>query len=153
MAGEPDLGRSSVGVVTVDDHEGFRRSIRDVIDATPGFELLGEAVSGEAALGVVAELAPALVLVDVRMPGMDGFETARRLRSSHPAATIILVSSDDVAESAHNSCGAAAFVPKREFCGATLTRVWEEHGARPAPRAVLGGQDPTAQADHPRRMM
>ena len=141
MPGEPETPRSPVGVVTVDDHEAFRRSIRDVIEATPGFELLGEAASGEAALGVVAELSPALVLVDVRMPGMDGFETARRLRSTHPAATVILVSSDDIAESARDSCGAAAFVPKRELCRATLRRVWEEHGA------------PSTGTDHPPRMM
>lgn len=123
------MRRSSIGVVTVDDHEAFRRSIRDVIEATPGFELLGEAASGEAALALVAELSPELVLVDARMPGMDGFETARRLRSAHPAATVILVSSDDVTESVCVSCGAAAFVPKKEFGRATLRRVWDEHGA------------------------
>ena len=123
------MGRSPVGVVTVDDHEASRRSIRDVIEATPGFELLGEAASGEAALALVADLTPELVLVDARMPGMDGFETARRLRSVHPAATVVLVSSDDVAESVCDSCGAAAFVPKREFGRATLRRIWDEHGA------------------------
>ena len=129
MPGEPETARSSVGVVTVDDHDAFRRSIRDVIDATPGFELLGEAASGEAALALVAELCPELVLVDVRMPGMDGFETARHLRSVQPAATVILVSSDDVAEPVCGSCGAAAFVPKREFGRAALRRLWDEHGA------------------------
>jgi DNA-binding NarL/FixJ family response regulator len=133
MPGEPEMGRSSIGVVTVDDHEAFRASIRDVIDATPGFELLGEAASGEAALALVAELSPELVLVDVRMPGMDGFEIARRLRTVRPAATVILVSSDDVAESVCDSCGAAAFVPKRAFGRAALRRVWDEHGARPIP--------------------
>jgi DNA-binding NarL/FixJ family response regulator len=129
MTGEPEMGRSSVGVVTVDDQEAFRRCIRDVIDATAGFELLGEAASGEAALALVAELSPQLVLLDVRMPEMDGFETARRLRSTHPAVTVILVSSADVAESVCNSCGAAAFVPKREFGRAALRRVWDDHGA------------------------
>jgi DNA-binding NarL/FixJ family response regulator len=129
MPGEPEMERSSIGVVTVDDHEAFRRSIRDVIEATPGFELLGEAASGEAALTLVADLTPELVLVDARMPGMDGFETARRLRSVHPAATVVLVSSDDVAESVCDACGAAAFVPKREFGRAALRRVWDEHGA------------------------
>jgi len=133
MPGEPEMGRSSIGVVTVDDHEAFRASIRDVIDATPGFELLGEAASGEAALALVAELSPELVLVDVRMPGMDGFEIARRLRTVRPAATVILVSSDDVAESVCDSCGAAAFVPKRAIGRAALRRVWDEHGARPIP--------------------
>ena len=143
MPGEPELGRSTIGVVTVDDNEEFRRGIRDLIDATPGFELLGEAASGEAALAVVEALSPALVLVDVRMPGIDGFETTRRLRDRHPAATVILVSSDDVGESTCASCGAAAFVPKQELCGTTLRRVWEEHG-RP---------ETTAATDHPPRMM
>jgi DNA-binding NarL/FixJ family response regulator len=129
MPGKTEMGRSSIGVMTVDDHEAFRRSIREVIEATPGFELLGEAASGEAALALVEELSPELVLVDARMPGMDGFETARRLRSTHPAATVILVSSDDVGESICDSCGAAAFVPKREFGRAALRRVWDEHGA------------------------
>jgi DNA-binding NarL/FixJ family response regulator len=129
MPGEPEMGRSSVGVVTVDDHEASRRSIGDVIEATPGFELLGEAASGEAALALVAELSPALVLVDARMPGMDGYETARRLRSAQPGAIVVLVSSDDVAGSACDSCGAAAFVPKRTFGRAALRRLWHEHGA------------------------
>jgi DNA-binding NarL/FixJ family response regulator len=59
---------------------------------------------------------------------MDGFETARRLRSAHPAATVVLVSSDDVAGSVCDSCGAAAFVPKREFGRRALRRLWNEHG-------------------------
>jgi DNA-binding NarL/FixJ family response regulator len=136
MPGDPETRDSTIGVVTVDDHEAFRRSAREVIEATPGFALLGEAASGEEALALVADLAPDLVLVDVRMPRMDGFETARRLRSTHPATTVILLSSDDVAESSRDACGADAFVPKKEFGRAALSRVWDEHGApggRPRP--------------------
>ena len=120
----------SVGVLTVDDQEPFRRTAREVIEATAGFELLGEAASGEEALELVEELSPDLVFVDVRMPGMDGFETTRRLRFFHPSATVILVSSDDVADVHARSCGAAAFVAKTAFGLATLRRMWDEHGAR-----------------------
>ena len=122
---------SPIGVVVADDQEAFRRSARAVIEATPGFAFLGEAESGEEALAIVSELSPHLVLVDVRMPRIDGFETARRLRSTHPATTVILLSSDEVADSIFDSCGAAAFVPKKEFGRAVLRRLWDEHGAPP----------------------
>jgi DNA-binding NarL/FixJ family response regulator len=133
------MRRSTVGVVTVDDQEVFRRCARDVIEATPGFQVLGEAASGEEALELVAELSPDLVLVDVRMPGMDGFETARCLRATHPSTTVVLVSSDEVAESHCDACGAAAFVPKTAFGRATLRRVWDERG-RPASRGQQRSQ-------------
>ena len=98
--------------MTVDDHEAFRRSAGEVVEATPGFALVGEAASGEEALALAAMLSPDLILVDVRMPGLDGFETTRRLRSAHPAMTVILISTGEIDESASDSCGAAAFVPK-----------------------------------------
>ena len=135
MPDEPETRGSPIGVVTVDDHEAFRRSVREVVEATPGFVLLGEAASAEEALAVAADVAPDLVLLDVRMPGIDGIETARRLRTTHPAATVVLLSSDDVAESICGSCGAAAFVPKRDFGRAALRRLWDEHGGS-APDAI-----------------
>ena len=73
-----------VRVLTVDDQAVFRGIAREVIDATPGFESVGEAASGEEALAAVDRLDPQLVLLDVRMPGLDGIEVARRLRATHP---------------------------------------------------------------------
>ena len=87
--------RSTVGVVTVDDQAVFREVAREVIEATDGFESLGEACSGEDALQLADDVDPDLVLVDVRMPGMNGVETASRLAAAHPTATIVLVSSED----------------------------------------------------------
>jgi DNA-binding NarL/FixJ family response regulator len=130
MSEEPEHQGSSIGVVTVDDHEAFRRSAREVVENTPGFTFLGEASSGEEALVLIKDLSPDLVLLDVRMPGLDGLETSRRLRSMSPAATVILISIDDVAESVWGSCGAAAFLPKKAFNRAALRQLWNEHGAR-----------------------
>ena len=73
-------------VMTVDDQEVFRSAARAVVDATPGFESVGEPASGEEALGLVDAAKPELVLVDVRMPGLDGVETARRLKRVPPGA-------------------------------------------------------------------
>ena len=84
-----------VRVLTVDDQAVFRGIAREVIDATPGFESVGEAASGEEALAAVARLDPQLVLLDVRMPGLDGIEVARRLRETHPDTLLVLISIED----------------------------------------------------------
>jgi DNA-binding NarL/FixJ family response regulator len=121
-----------VSVLVVDDHAQFRRAARDVIEATPGFLPLGEAASGEEALWMVERLDPALVLLDVRLPGMDGIETARRLTAARPDTTVFLISVDHLATPAAtvSSCGAATFVKKRDLCSAVLRNLWAEHGGR-----------------------
>jgi two-component system, NarL family, invasion response regulator UvrY len=131
-----------IGVLLVDDHAQFRRAARELVEATPGFEPIGEAGSGEDALRMVDDLDPALVLLDVRLPGIDGIETARSITSTDPHPTVFLVSIDDPAQlpAGIASCGAATFVRKRDLCSAALRRLWEEHGgrgqpARPAERA------------------
>jgi two-component system invasion response regulator UvrY len=127
MADEPVTG---VGVVTVDDQPHFRGAAREVIEATPGFHALGEACSGEEALGVVDELEPELVLLDVRMPGMDGIQTARRIKAGHPEVVVVLISIEDPADvPAAEACGAAAFVRKQDFRPRLLRSLWVNHGA------------------------
>ena len=118
--------------MTVDDQAVFRQAAREVIEATDGFEYLGEAASGEEALALAGELDPDLVLVDVRMPGIDGFETARRLSAAYPASTVVLISTEclDEDESWDELLGAAAFVRKQNFGPALLRRLWGDHGRR-----------------------
>jgi len=113
----------------VDDQEVFRAVVRDVIEATPGFEAVGEASSGEEALRVVGELEPRLALVDVRMPGMDGIETTQRLRAAHPEVVVILISLEEPADlpSSAGGCGAAALVRKQDFGPALLRDLWVAH--------------------------
>jgi DNA-binding NarL/FixJ family response regulator len=79
-----------ITVLVVDDQELYRRAMVEVVQATDGFELVGEADSGDRALRAAAELSPDVVIVDKRMPGMDGYDTARRLREAHPALVVLI---------------------------------------------------------------
>ena len=91
--------------MTVDDQAVFRSVAREVVEATPGFEPAGEAASGEEALRLVEAAEPQLVLVDVRMSGMDGVETARRLSAAHPELVIVLISLEDPPTVLHRRVG------------------------------------------------
>ena len=122
-----------VRVLAVDDQPIFLRTLRQLVAAAPGFELAGEATSGEEALERAAELQPDLVLLDVRMPGMDGVETARRLLAGERPSTVVLISLDPLPEpdaDVLGSAGAAAFVRKQELSVRRLLSVWAEHRPR-----------------------
>ena len=119
-----------VSVVTVDDQAVFRSVAREVVEATPGFEPAGEAATGEEAIELVSAVRPQLALVDVRMPGMDGMETARRLRAAHPGLVVVLISLEEPASvpSRAADCGAVTFVRKQDFRPALLQSLWAAHG-------------------------
>jgi two-component system, NarL family, invasion response regulator UvrY len=129
MAADPERARP-VGVVTVDDQAVFRSAAREVIEATGGFTSVGEAASGREALALVDECEPELVLVDVRMPGMNGIETTRRIKSAHPGTVVVLVSIEDPdhVPAAARSSGAVALVRKKDFGPAMLRDIWHVHG-------------------------
>jgi two-component system invasion response regulator UvrY len=117
-----------VRVLTVDDQAVFRRVARDVIAATKGFEAVGEAASGAEALEAIHRLAPDLVLLDVRMPGIDGIEVARRLVASGSDALVVLISVDEMVDlpSAAELGRAVPLVRKQEFSPRLLRRLWTE---------------------------
>jgi two-component system, NarL family, invasion response regulator UvrY len=124
-----------VGVLVADDRPPFRRAVRTILSATPGFELLGEAVSGEDAVALTRALCPDVVLMDVRMPGMGGIEATRRIRAVAGETVVVLVSSypeEDLPEAA-SDCGAVAFVPKEGFGRQMLEELWGEPRATSPP--------------------
>jgi DNA-binding NarL/FixJ family response regulator len=112
-------------VLVVDDHAPFRRAASTVIAAAPGFELAGEAASGERAVELAAAFDPDIVLLDVNMPGIGGIEAARRIAAHGGDTVIVLVSSDRPHElpDAARSCGAAASVHKADFGQELLARL------------------------------
>lgn len=118
-----------VTVLVVDDQEPFRDAMREVVAATPGFTLVGEATSGEDGMVGVAELSPELVLMDVRMPGLGGVGAARQLAGVHPDLVLILVSVDglDGLPGEPSSCGATACVRKQDLRPRTLRELWATH--------------------------
>jgi two-component system invasion response regulator UvrY len=118
-----------VRVLTVDDQELFRGVARDVIDATPGFESIGEAASGEEGLEAVERLSPELVLLDVRMPGMDGIEVARQLAAKHPETVVVLISIEEgIDVPSAGQLDTVPMVRKQDFGPRLLRRLWNEHG-------------------------
>jgi DNA-binding NarL/FixJ family response regulator len=121
---------AEVRVVVVDDQPFFREAARAVIEATPGFEAIGEASSGEEALRIVAELEPQLVLLDVRMHGMDGIQTSERINAGHPEVVVVLISIEDPENipAAAQTCPAAALVRKQDFGPGLLRSLWVSHG-------------------------
>jgi signal transduction histidine kinase len=84
-------GRGRPRVMVVDDNAGFRESLLALLD-TGDLEVVGEARSGEEALSIVETLSPDVVLMDVRMPGIDGIETTRRLKRARPTLGVVALS-------------------------------------------------------------
>jgi DNA-binding NarL/FixJ family response regulator len=128
-AGSTGRGRP-VTVLAVDDQQSFRSVLRDVIDATGGFELVGEAASGEAALEAVESLAPSLVIIDKRMPGMGGIEVCRELTERDPEVVVVITSVEEPDRAVTDLCQAAAFVRKQELTPRGLRELWRRLGAK-----------------------
>jgi two-component system invasion response regulator UvrY len=87
-----DQDASLVDVLVVDDQEPFLAAARFVIGATPGFRVAGEARTGEEAVQVASSLRPALVLMDINLPGISGIEATRRVLAAAPDTAVILMS-------------------------------------------------------------
>jgi CheY-like chemotaxis protein len=108
-------------VLIVDDHPSFRTSARRMLEAS-GYVVVGEAATGAEAIAAVQELRPELVLLDVQLPDLDGFEVAERLDSAGVGPAIVLTSSRERSDfgSAVADSPARGFVTKGELSGETL---------------------------------
>jgi two-component system, NarL family, invasion response regulator UvrY len=122
MAG-PDS--RSVEVLVVDDQAPFRSVARMVVGVVPGWRVTGEAESGEEGVTMAGRMQPAVVLMDINLPGISGFEATRRIVAADPAVTVLLMSSyaaEDLPADA-DDCGAAGYVCKDDLTPALLSRL------------------------------
>ena len=125
-SGEP----MSVRVLIVDDQEPFRMAARMVVDATDGFDVVGEAETGEDSVTMAAELAPDLVLMDVNLPGINGLDATRQILTGagdgSSTVVVLLLSTYEEDEYAPRAaeCGAAAYIPKAVFGPDRLEAAW-----------------------------
>ena len=112
------------GVLIVDDHEDFRDSARAMLEAA-GFDVVGEAADGTQALAAAARLRPAVVLLDVQLPDVDGFAVAERLvRGADPPAVVLISSreADDYGDRVATS-PARGFIAKIRLSGQALAEM------------------------------
>jgi DNA-binding NarL/FixJ family response regulator len=115
-----------VRVLIVDDHRLFAEALQVILAADPRLEVAGLAASGEEAVRLVGELGADVVLMDISMPGMGGFEATRQIVEAHPAAQVLMVTGSDASQDigAARASGAAGYVTKdriaAELIGAIL---------------------------------
>ena len=108
-------------VLIVDDHPSFRLSARRMLEAD-GYHVVGEAEDGAAAIEAVRELDPDLVLLDVQLPDLDGFEVAARLRAAGERSAIVLTSTRESSDFGEEIAASPArgFVTKGELSGEAI---------------------------------
>ncbi len=122
----------TVRVLIVDDQEPFREAARMVVDITDGFEVVGEAETGEDSVRMAEELQPDLVLMDVNLPGINGLVATRQiLGQGGDSVVVLLLSTYEEEEYAPRAaeCGAAAYIPKSAFGPDRLEAAWEAASA------------------------
>jgi two-component system, NarL family, invasion response regulator UvrY len=121
-------------VLVVDDQPIFLRAVRQLIDATAGMFVVGEATRGEEAIELVQKLQPDLVLMDVCMPGLGGIQAAREIKAAHPSTIVALLSTThpDELSCQAGSCPADARIWKSDLRPRVLEKVWQRHRPRPA---------------------
>ena len=126
---KPERDGAPVSVLIVDDQASFRSVLREVVARLPGFEVIGEAESGEAAIEAMDQRPAGLVIMDKRMPGMGGIEACRTMAARHVQVVIVLCSVEDMEQRVVDECGATAVVDKNALSPGALHEIWLAHGA------------------------
>ena len=128
----PEASPENTRVLVVDDHAVFRYGMRAMLANAKGFEVVGEAATGEEAVEKAAEIRPDIVLMDIQMSGMNGIEATRRILQANPDVSVVVVTmfGDDESVFLAMRVGARGYVLK----GADAEEVMK------VLRAVAGGE-------------
>ncbi len=128
------MGAAGLRVVVVDDNTAVRRALCTVLSSIETITVVGEAADGAAGVTQALELRPDVVVMDMRMPCLDGLEATRRLRAAWPEARVVLLTSLEDLDSAARRAGAVDCVPKTAAPQEVLARVLRAASARPKQR-------------------
>ena len=111
-------------MLIIDDHPGFRAQARALLEAA-GYEVVGEAADGESGVRVAKDLAPDVVLLDIHLPDITGFEVVRRVAGGPRCPAIVLISSRDASDYGRRieRSGARGFIAKAELSARKLAAV------------------------------
>jgi DNA-binding NarL/FixJ family response regulator len=114
----------TVSLLVVDDTEHVRKMLVDIL-SLHGFEIAGEASDGEQAVARASEMDPDVIVMDLKMPGTDGIEAARRIREGRPDQQVIVYSAylDDEVEARARDAGIAVCIPKLSGVEALATEI------------------------------
>ena len=104
----------TIGIVVADDHEVVRAGFAAILDTQPDFTVLGTAADGAEAVRTCQERSPDVVLMDIRMPGIDGIEATRQLTSARRAPRVLVLTTFDLDEYVYDAlrAGASGFLLK-----------------------------------------
>jgi DNA-binding NarL/FixJ family response regulator len=139
---EGNRSGSLIPVLVVDDHEPFRRFVRSTLSSKPELNIISEASDGLEAVQKALELQPALIVLDIGLPGLNGIEAARRIRKLSPKSTILFLSQESAPEIVQEALclGALGYVIKahaaRDLLIAVEAVLRNEQFVSSAPKAV-----------------
>src|SRR5215210_459886 len=127
-------GRKPVRIAIVDDHDLAREGLQDMLADEPDIEVVGEAANGREALAICSRVRPDLVLMDVRMPEMDGLEATRAIKQEYPKISVLILTMHENPDYLLEAlkAGAAGYVLKDAPQDEVATAV----------RQVLAGESP-----------
>ncbi|MDQ8188012.1 response regulator transcription factor [Pelagicoccus sp. SDUM812002] len=117
-------------VLLAEDHVIVREGLRNLLDLDESFEVVGEAADGKSAVALAKQLDPDVIVMDIAMPGLNGFEATRQILSAKPSARILVLSAhgDDEYVAHMNEMGAVGFLIKQSS-GEVLIRAIKEIAA------------------------
>lgn len=124
----------TIDILLADDHPVVRESLMALLEVTGDLRVVGVAGDGREAVAKAAELAPDVVVMDISMPGMDGIEATRHIRTARPQARVVVLSMFGDAEHVHRAleAGATGYVLKESAGTDLVAAIREVHAGRQA---------------------